>query len=299
MKTKMNLILNEKEFALTCLDYNTYEANNIWRTLEIIAQYYYQYQGFRKVKITSLLIDFLNKSYPPYQKNKRKWDDACAVIARRTGGKPLLEIEGVWLTEKELEIINGINNKIIARLAFTMACIAKMNNARNPKNNGWINLDAKYIFNAAHVCQKSRDLRLNEMKELGLIELPKKVNNCNIRVCFLDESGSDNTYFIADFRELGLLFQREFQENKKIGICSRCGRYYIKSGEFCADCLKIKEKLKPPIIKRVICVDCGKEFFIDARINRKTRCNECQHEYRKLQYRLNKKKNAEFSTVEI
>ena len=53
----MNFILNEKKYvenALTTGDY----ADDIYKTLVLLAQYYYQYCGYRKVKITNLLFLF-------------------------------------------------------------------------------------------------------------------------------------------------------------------------------------------------------------------------------------------------
>lgn len=308
----MNFILNEKEFVQICLQHNTFEKDNIRRTLELIAQYYYQFCGFRKVKITSLLLEFLEKSYPPYLLNKRNWELTCEKIARHTGGKPLLEIEGVWLTEKELETIKGIESKTIARLAFTMACIAKMNNARNAKNNGWLNLDTKTIFEAASVTggRTSRDLRIADMLDMGLIEIPKKTDKVNIRVAFLDDD-SVNTLFVSDFRELGLYFRRDVLREKKckIGKCHDCGKYYkqvIRNNDYmlnpaikyCPDCIEERNKMKPPVLVQKVCVDCGKVFYVDARANQKTRCNDCYTVYRREQKRLQKRKQAEFSSIE-
>lgn len=305
----MNFILNEKEFVQICLQHNTFEKDNIRRTLELIAQYYYQYLGFRKVKITSLLLEFLEKSYPPHLLNKRKWELTCEKIARHTGGKPLLEIEGVWLTEKELETIKGIESKTIARLAFTMACIAKMNNARNAKNNGWLNLDTKIIFEAASVAggRTSRDMRIADMLDMGLIEIPKKTDKVNIRVAFLDDD-SANALFVSDFRELGLYFRKAILMERKcyIGKCRDCGVYFkqpkksIIPGdlETCPNCIEERNKMKPPVLVQKVCVDCGKVFYVDARANQKTRCNDCYTVYRREQKRLQKRKQAEFSSIE-
>ena len=170
----MNFILNEKEYVENALASGDY-ADDIYKTLVLLAQYYYQYCGYRKVKITNLLLDFLVKNYAPYAHNKRQWAATCEKIARKTGGKTLLQIDGVWITATELETIAEIENKTLARLAFTMLCIAKLNNAKNTKNNNWVNLDSKDIFNAARVAgsRTQRDLRIADLLDLGLIELPK------------------------------------------------------------------------------------------------------------------------------
>ena len=287
----MNFILNEKEYvenALTTGDY----ADDIYKTLVLLAQYYYQYCGYRKVKITNLLLDFLVKNYAPYAHNKRQWAATCEKIARKTGGKTLLEIDGVWITATELETIAEIENKTLARLAFTMLCIAKLNNAKNPKNNNWVNLDSKDIFNAARVAgsRTQRDLRIADLFDLGLIELPKNNSKLNIRVAFLDDD-SEKKIFVSDFRELGNLYRAEIEKNEKFRKCNTCGKY-SKYG-LCGDCQKQQKakEIEAEYIantNEIVCVDCGKSFRVEKRIKNKCRCDDCQKEYRKTQDRLRK-----------
>lgn len=287
----MNFILNEKEYVENALASGDY-ADDIYKTLVLLAQYYYQYCGFRKVKITNLLLDFLVKNYAPYAQNKRQWAATCEKIARKTGGKTLLEIDGVWITATELETIAEIENKTLARLAFTMLCIAKLNNAKNPKNNNWVNLDSKDIFNAARVAgsRTQRDLRIADMLDLCLIELPKNNSKLNIRVTFLNNE-SENKMFVSDFRELGNLYRAEIEKNEKFRKCNTCGKY-SKYG-LCGDCQK-QQKAKEIEAEYIantnesVCVDCGKSFRVEKRIKNKCRCDECQKEYRKTQDRLRK-----------
>lgn len=287
----MNFILNEKEYVENALASGDY-ADDIYKTLVLLAQYYYQYCGYRKVKITNLLLDFLVKNYAPYAHNKRQWAATCEKIARKTGGKTLLEIDGVWVTASELETIAKIANKTLARLAFTMLCIAKLNNAKNTKNNNWVNLDSKDIFSAARVTgsRTQRDLRIADLLDLGLIELPKNNSKLNIRVAFLDDD-SEKKIFVSDFRELGNLYRAEIEKNEKFRKCNTCGKY-SKYG-LCGDCQKQQKakEIEAEYIantNEIVCVDCGKSFRVEKRIKNKCRCDECQKEYRKTQDRLRK-----------
>jgi len=283
-----NFILNEKEYVLKSLNDGTYTAG-LRKTLDLLAQYYYQYCGFRKVKITKLLLEFLEKNYPPYAKNTRQWEATCEKIARHTGGKNLLEIDGVTITENELNVIKNIQNKTNARLAFTMLCIAKLNDAKNPKNNGWLNLDSKTIFECARVSgtRKQRDLRIADMLDSHLIEIPQRTNKVNIRVAFMDETTTENQgMFVSDFRELGLQYRKNvLKEN--IGICKNCGKYFTykeacameKASRICPDCIIEKNKPKPRAMREGSCCVCGKSFTVIATNNSKVRCDDCQAEF--------------------
>ena len=303
-----NFILNEKEFAMVCYQYKTYEKNNIRRTLELIAQYLYQYLGIRKIKIPEILIDYLQQAYPRYKQDSAKWDETCAKIAKHTGGKTLLELDGVPIYQEEMETIKAIKDKYTQRLAFTMLCIAKLNHAKNPSNNGWLNLDSKAIFDAASVTgsAKARNLKLHDMQNLGLVEFPKKVNKTNIRITYMcTDDTAEKAMIVSDFRELGLLYQYEILHDWAIGKCSDCGRYFVRAkankyrlaSKICLDCIQKQEQMKPPKIVSKICVDCGKKFYVDARAQHKTRCNECQEKWRRKNDRKRKKK-PEFSALE-
>ena len=303
----MNFILNEKEFTKYCIEHNTYEKDNIYRTLVWIAQYHYDFNGYRKKKITELLIDFLQKNYPLYKRDSAKWDETADKIAKKTGGKHLLELDCITLTKKEIEIITGIKEKTMQRLAFTMACIARLNKARNPENHGWLNVDSKVIFNAAHVSgtAQQRDYKLHDMQILGLIEFARKIDNNNIRITFLDESDNQEIGYsvsAADFRDLGLCYQYVFnKDHDAIAKCQRCGRYFIRSkansyrqaSKNCPSCIQ-EEQIKIPKMVTKSCIMCGKNFVTDARAQHKTRCADCQSKWRKMKDR-NRKKKPEFS----
>lgn len=281
----MDFILNEKDYVLQCLENGTYSAG-LRKTLDLMAQYYYQYLGFRKVRIAKLLLEFLEKNYPPYTKSVRQWEATCEKIARYTGGKNLLAIDGVTITENEYKTLAEIKNKTNARLAFTMLCIAKLNDAKNPKNNGWLNLDSKTIFEAARVSgtRKQRDLRIADMLDAGLIEIPKRTNKVNIRVAFIQDGKPK--MFISDFRELGLQFRKNVLK-ETIGICQNCGKYFIFkeacvmeiASRICHDCIIEKNKPKPLAMREGSCIVCGKSFTVIARNNSKVRCDDCQAQF--------------------
>lgn len=144
-------ILNERIYCENLLNSNDEIKNPRRRLLNLIAQYYYQICGYRKPKVESLLKEFMEKRYPMYIKQKAKWDKVCATMARKTGGRNLLEIKGVAITHAELEAIQRANNKVLERLLFVMLCIAKLNLARNEKKGGWVNTSLQTLCQCANI----------------------------------------------------------------------------------------------------------------------------------------------------
>lgn len=273
------IILNEKEYAEECLRNKTISGKPFY-TLSILAKYYYYVYGYRKKKIITILTEFMSKYYPMYSADRLRWDDTIEKIASNAGKYVLHEIDGVWITQSELDAIKGINNKVLERLAFTMLCLAKLNNARNPKNDGWVNQSAKEIFTLARIsCSViNRYERLSQLYQMSLLELPKRNDNLNCRVTYINDD-SDKVLFISDFRELGYEYLKH--KGEKFIRCSECSILIRnnKSGtkRYCKDC----SGYTPQRFKTVVCIDCGNEFEVVSRNNQSCRCDTCYAIHRK------------------
>lgn len=281
------IILNEKEFAEECLKNNEIKEDPYF-TLCILAKYYYHHIGYRKKRIVECLTEFLRKNYSRYECNISMWETAIERIASKAGKYKLHEIDGVWITEAELKTISNIHNKVLERLAFTLLCIAKLGNMRNPVNNGWVKNDAKEVFQLARIsCSVlERYQKLNKLYQMFLLELPKKNDNLSYRVTFVNND-SKNVIFISDFRELGyeyLLYQGEpYIRCGECGILTKGNKNGTK--KYCSSCVGYT----PNKTKIVECIDCGEEFEIDGNNKRTKRCAYCQREFIR-QYDRNRKK---------
>lgn len=288
------IILNEKAYAEDCLK-NRVIDNKPFTTLSILAKYYYHCFGYRKKKITELLIDYMGKSYPYYSSNKTSWDDNIEKIAKNAGKFNLFEIDGVWITKSEIATIQDLHNKVLERLAFTMLCIAKLNNIKNPKNQGWVNTDAKEIFSLARIsCSvTNRYERIGMLNQLGLLEFPKKNDNLSSRVTFINDE-SEKVLNISDFRELGYEYLKftggNFTHCQDCGILIRDNRAGTK--KYCSSCAGYT----PKETKTIVCVDCGKELNIKAMNQKTKRCPDCQYKHEKEEkrkwYHKNKNKKG-------
>ena len=240
------IILNEKEYAEEILKNKTID-DKPFTTLSILAKYYYHSLGYRKKRIVELLTEYMDVCYPYYSVNKSSWDESIDKIAAKAGKFTLYEIDGVWITKAELITIMNIHNKVLERVAFTMLCIAKLNNIKNPNNQGWVNTDIKEIFTLARItCTvPNRYERLSSLHQLGLLEFPKKNDNLSSRVTFMNDD-SEKLVFISDFRELGYEYLKISGE--KFIRCRDCGilvrNNKVGNRKYCSDCAGYSSKKK-------------------------------------------------------
>ena len=181
-------------------------------------------------------------NYPHY--NSVDWFVYFEKYANKAGKFPLCKCDGIWVTENELKTINEINSKVLERLAFTILCLAKFKNFRNASNNNWINYSNGEIYSMACINTTSfeKDIKYNKLKELGLIDYAKKVDNLNIQVLYIDEE-SENRLFVSDFRKLG--YEWRLYKGEKYIRCADCGVLTKNTNgkrRYCKDCADTNKK---------------------------------------------------------
>ena len=280
---KNNIILNEREYAEHCLNKGIIDEKP-FTTLSILAKYYYHVCGYRKTRIYNALVEFIKYNYPLYSYNKSYWDDTIERISNSVGKYKLFEIDGIWITKSEINTIDSIKTSSLRRVSFVLLCLAKLGNAKNPNNNGWVNYETKDVFSLARVnCRvDERYQYYSKLNQIGLLEFAKRNDNLSVRVTYIDED-SDSLFFVSDFRELGYEYLNfhggNFTRCKKCGILMRDSKRHNKL--YCSNCKGYEKQVS----KKIVCVDCGKEFEVDARTSKKYRCDACQCEKNKINTR--------------
>lgn len=275
------IVLNEKVFAEKCID-EGYISEKPYETLLVLAKYYRHYMGFGQKKTYETLKTFMGKYYPKYSLNISSWEDTINKVVRFASKRELCQISEIWITDSEINTINSIEtrSKYLRQLAFTLLCIAKVNNAKESKNNNWVTIEAKDIFKYAHinVPAKRQDEMLGDLQILGLIEFAKKNDNLSNRVLFIDESGN-KILKIDDFREIGYVYLKYMGEN--IIVCEKCGILTRGASnglkKYCHNCAMYS----PKKTKIKECIDCGRLFVVSSKDNKSYRCPKCKENVKK------------------
>lgn len=297
------IILNERAYAEDCLRNNKMDTKP-FQTLSIIANYFYHVKNYSKDEMFIALVEYYSLANPKeYFQNKQFWENTIDTIISKAGKYPLYEIDGIWITNNEFETINRIKGESLKRLIFTLLCLSKLNNLKNPSNNFWVNNDYKEIFTLARVnCKKiERYINIGKLYRLGLIEVAKRIDNLSIRITFADTtknsySRNDGDLFVSDFRELGYEYLYAMGGNfircAECGILTRGNKNGTK--KYCNNC----SGYTPKATKEITCVDCGTTVIIKSMNTKTCRCEACQStinrektKIRKRRYDLKEKSN--------
>lgn len=231
----MSIILNEREWAMEAINSHQLGKKPI-ETLGRVARYYHQVEKYRKKELISKLEAFMLQCDP--EVILVKWADAIERAAMMSDRLPLIELDGVNVTYKELQAVQSLDGVQLQRLAFTLLCAAKYWNAVNEKNNDWANIDDKDLMSMANINTSAnrQSAMLRKLRDAGLIRFSKKVNSLNVQVSFIDNDHKSAIY-ITDFRNLGNQYMIYIGE--PYIQCSLCGLAIRSRGhghKYCPDC---------------------------------------------------------------
>ena len=246
-------------------------------TLNLLARYYREI-GKNDDEIKECLSDFLNRCLKDKYKES-KWIDSIFYQVIKSKKYNLKKVDNVIVTKSEMEIIQSVKGKSRQKVLFTLLILAKYYNAVSDKNKNWTNLEYKKIFKLANVqlSIQNQALLINDLYNCGFVNVSKNVGKPNIQVNFVDNE-SDTVLTITRLKDLGkeyLMFCGEDYIR-----CQKCGtlvKNYKNTNKYCKTC----GQYQPIETKTVVCVDCGKEFSIDAKDNQTIRCNDCYKNYRR------------------
>ena len=236
----MGIVLNEHYCAEQAI-----ETRSLGRkpseTLGRVARYFIdEYDGIDKKSVRKKLDLFLLQC--DQTASLPKWSKTLDFVTDWAFKHKAIEIESIKITKPEMDIIDGLEGRQIQRLAFVLLCLSKYWNNVNKTNNYWVNSKDNEIMSFANINTSTRRqcAMYAKLRELGLIQFSRKVDNTNVRVCFA--SDGDTAMTITDLRNLGYQYLKYHGE--PYFECANCG---ITT--------KIKEVVKGR--KQKYCKDCA------------------------------------------
>lgn len=215
----MTVVLNETEWAREKIN-NSEMGRHPFETLCRVAKYYLQTEKDNKQAVRGRLETFLLRSNPTA--SVVLWSNTLDNAIKYASKNPIIDIEYIPVSDKELDTINNLRGAQLQRLAFTLLCLAKYWDAVNGVSTHWVNSKDNEIMKIANINTSIRRqcLLYNQLLEAGLIRLSRKVDNTNVQVCFV-EDGSDAAK-ISDFRNLGFQYKLLTGDSNYFR-CQECG----------------------------------------------------------------------------
>lgn len=215
----MKLVLNEIEWAEEMLQQKSL-GDRPFDTLTSLAKSYMK-KGYdneltrRKLEEFILMCD-RSASLP-------KWSDSLQIALKRASKYPAVELDYLVITRAEKAIVDSLRGIQAKRLAFTLLCLAKYYDlSRGEENNHWVSAKDSEIMRMANISTSTvrQSALFSELREQGLIQFSKMVDNTNVRVTFIDDS-SEESARVFDLRNLG--YQYMSLDRPGFFVCQSCG----------------------------------------------------------------------------
>lgn len=242
------IVLNEHEWAKEMIASRSL-GKQPFETLRRVAKYYLD-KKYSKKEVRKMLDNFLIQCEPTA--SLPKWSDTIDYAIKRASKYNAIKIDYITITKPELKIIKNLNGVQIKRLAFTLLCLAKYWDAVNKQGDHWVNSKDCDIMRMANINTsiKRQSAMYHQLNELELIQFSKKVDNTNVRVCFITDG--EPVMQISDFRNLGYQFLKH------------CGEPYFE----CCNCGVTEKVLNPKSgRKQKYCRSCAVEVAMQQNVN--------------------------------
>lgn len=212
----MSIILNEREWAKDAIQSKEL-GKHPYETLTRVAKYYAA--DYSRKDTRNKLEYFLIQCQPSI--STVTWGKTLDSAVKYAYKHPLIEIEYLEVTDREMEGIDSLPGRQLRRLAFTLLCIAKFQHTVDPGNPYWVNLPDTEIRKLTNTkaSVKRQSLLYKQLRDAGMIAFSKKVSNLNVQVLFAEEG--EPVLYIHDFRNLG--YQYEKHHGGNYFECACCG----------------------------------------------------------------------------
>lgn len=246
----MTIVLDEHEWAKDMIRARSL-GKKPFETLRRVARFYIDHE-YPKKEVRKMLDSFLIQCDP--SASLAKWSDTIDVALESAMNYKAIKIDSINISKNEIRTIDRLSGKQVKRLAFTLICLAKYWDSVNPKSDHWVNNKDCDIMRMANIRTsiKRQSMMYHQLREAGLIQFSKKVDNTNIRVLFIQDG--DTAINVHDFRNLGYQYLKFH------------GEPYIECRN-CGITTKIENYNPSRAVKQIYCRECASEIAMQQRIN--------------------------------
>lgn len=252
----MSIVLKENDWAENMIQSKSL-GKKPSETLRRIARYYID-NGYDKKKEVRQRLDIFLLQCDPLA-SLPKWDAALEYAVSSAFKYKAVDIDHIDIYEDELKLIESLGGVQIERLAFTLLCLAKYWYMVSPETDYWVNNKDNEIMALANINTsiKRQCLLYGMLKDAGLLRFSKRIDNTNVRVCFVSGDRSPTVLSISDFRNLGYQYMKYKYRKHRHNPYFEC--------ENCGITVKYSDPDKGR--KQKFCKACASEIAVQQRVN--------------------------------
>lgn len=273
------LILNEQRYAENVYLGKETDIKSIVAKIGYVTRYQAQVLGYSDQDNYKYAVKWAAKHHGNFDEGC--YSNLIADAVKKSRKTPFYFIDGIGITQLELDTIASLDNLRAEKMLFVLLCMAKQQSVAYGFTNGLVKYSLPSLCKTARVSVPTddREYILYEIVQKGLLDYPKKNDSQCLLVNCIDYDGEPVLYLNEiDCKELAYVYL-QWKNGGGYDMCVNCGRLFRKNKhrKYCYECAKYQHSGD----KLVVCVDCGKEFTVNSKDNESCRCEECKKIYQK------------------
>jgi hypothetical protein len=289
-------IFNEKASIEAMMANGAVDEVNINKTIKKLARYNYYVLCLNDDDNYNEIVKYMDKNCA-YFSEVGSYSDikGCIRDASKSAWKDIRE---VIITKSELEFIQSLDDIRYEKLAFVLLADAKYDNAFKNKKINLSYLSNSDLYRLARVTMpiKDRSMFLHFLYEKELVEVNINPTTTHKKLLYVSEQDDEVGLVLTEnnYKELAFTYMNWKSGGYK--ECKSCGALFrVKANsQYCKKC---SPKYKTIEYKKIVCIDCCKEVYVNPMDSKACRCEECQHSANKINTRARVQKYRELHNM--
>lgn len=173
------------------------------------------------------------------------YSNLIADTIKKAYKRPFYHIDGIKITQSELDMIASLDNLRAEKMLFVLLCMAKQQSVSNGFTNGLVKYSITELCKMARISvpAEDREYILYDIVQRGLLGYPKKNNTQCLIVNFINDIDEPVlTLDEIECQELAYVYLSWKNDGKGYTRCQKCRRVIkqskTKPRKYCEECAK-------------------------------------------------------------
>lgn len=244
------LILNEEQYAASLYNGKNDKVKSVVGKIGYLTRYNLYTLGYDDAENYKYTIEWMNKNHGNFDESY--YSNLVSDAIKRAHKTPFYNVEGIKITQSELDSISSLDNLRAEKVLFVLLCMAKQQRAISGFTNGLVRYSLTDLCKLARISVPAddREYILHNIVKRGLLSCPKKNDTkCLIVNCINDDDDVVLELDEIDCQELAYVYLNWKNDGKGYTRCQKCKKIIKQS------------KTRP----RKYCEECAEESHLESK----------------------------------
>ena len=238
------LILNETKYAQDIYNGVNTEVKAVVSKIGYITRYFLHVLQQNDEDNYRNTVRWMQQNHDNFDESY--YSNLISDAIKRAAKRPFYHIDGIKITQSELDAISSLDNLRAEKMLFVLLCMAKQQSTSNGFTNGLVKYSITELCKMARISVPAddREYILYDIVQRGLLGYPKKNNTQCLIVNFLNDVDEPVlTLDEIDCQELAYIYLNWKNDGKGYTRCQKCHRMIkqskTKPRKYCEECAKV------------------------------------------------------------